>query len=91
MNEILNVREKVYSNESISKKEFHTYRIIKHVNQTMKFELLSKIKTCTCFLTKVTLIHRMDLQLIMLPLFLKIIVRLTFGWNEVRSKWMWDW
>jgi len=25
MNKILNVREKVYSDESISKKEFHTY------------------------------------------------------------------
>jgi len=62
------------------------HRIIKHLNQTMKFELLFKIKTCTCFLTKVNLIfkkllekiYRMDLQLIMLPLFLKIIVWLNF-------------
>jgi len=65
-NQIFNVREKVFSDESF----VLIHRIIKHLNQTMKFELLSKIKTCTCFLTKVTLIfkelfemiHRMDLQ-----------------------------
>jgi len=33
MNEILNVREKAYSDESISKKEFHTYL---SYNQTLK-------------------------------------------------------
>jgi len=33
MNEILNVREKVYSDESILKKEFHTYS---SYNQTFK-------------------------------------------------------
>jgi len=33
MNEILNVREKVHSDESISKKEFHTYS---SYNQTFK-------------------------------------------------------
>jgi len=33
MNEILKVREKVYSDESISKKEFHTYS---SYNQTFK-------------------------------------------------------
>jgi len=33
MNEILNVREKVYSDESISKKEFHT---CSSYNQTFK-------------------------------------------------------
>jgi len=33
MNEILNVRENVYSDESISKKEFHTYS---SYNQTFK-------------------------------------------------------
>jgi len=33
MNEILNVREKVYSDESISKKEFHTFS---SYNQTLK-------------------------------------------------------
>jgi len=43
----------------------------------MKLELLFNFKTCMCFLTKVIVIfkellekiHRMDLQLIMLPLF----------------------
>jgi len=33
MNEILNVQEKVYSDEIISKKEFHTYS---SYNQTFK-------------------------------------------------------
>jgi len=43
-NEVLNVREKVYSDEKISKKEFHTliHRIIKNLSLTMKFEILSK-------------------------------------------------
>jgi len=41
------------------------YRVIKHLNRTMNFELLSKIKTCTCFLTKVTLIFKELLEKIL--------------------------
>jgi len=65
------------------------HRIIKHLNQTMKFQLQSETKPCTCFLTKVTIIfkellekiRRMDRQLIMLSRFFLIIVLLTF-WIE---------
>jgi len=78
MNAILNVREKVYSDESISKKEFHTYS---SYNQTFKpnEEIRITIQNQDLYVLPhesylnfqeiISKIHRMDLQLIMFPFF----------------------